>query len=116
MPSAKGLEIRIESGGDHRGVHVEGTLSIATAEELRAVLLEGMQPGAKTVLDTAGILATDLCGLQLLCSAHRTAVTHDAVFELRAMSEAVRDTAHAAAFDGKSVCRFRQGSNCLWKD
>lgn len=116
MTDTDGLDVLIDPAGDSRVVRIEGELSIGSVERVRAALIDGMEKGKTTVLDLAGIQAADLCGLQLLCSAHRTYAAHGAVFEVRSMCATLRDTAHAAGYDAdEAVCAFRRTGNCLWK-
>jgi anti-anti-sigma factor len=110
------MEIRIEETGANRIIHISGQLLLNTAADLQAVLLDNLHPSAKTVVNGSGIEAVDLCGLQLLCSAHRTYVMHDAGFEVEAASEELKKIARAAGYAAsKSVCPYRQKGNCLWK-
>jgi|SRR5579871_6271079 len=114
--SGEGIEIQIEDGPAERVLRVTGTLSLLTAERLLSILLAGLRTGAKTVLEAAALDQVDLCGLQLLCSAHRTYSLHDACFELRPMPEAVQIAARAAGYRADtSVCPCRRDGNCLWK-
>lgn len=110
------MRVTMEAAEGSRVIHVEGELSLMTAGRLQAVLLEELQPGAKTVLDAAGITSVDIAGLQLICSAHRSYLSQEAEFGLAGMAEMFRDTARAAGFDAcRRVCSLRRPSHCLWR-
>ena len=111
------IQIQTEDADDYRLIRVEGDLSLATAGDLRTTLLNCFRPGARAVLDGNGIRSIDLCGLQLLCSAHRTYLLNGAAFELKAISQTVQEAAQAAGYaPSNSVCPYRRDGNCLWKN
>lgn len=112
------LEIQIHAEADaaERNVHIEGELSLLTAGRLRTILLDSLQPGARTVLHADGVSAVDLSGLQLLCSAHRTYLASGAFLALDGTPATMRDAAAHAGFDARhSVCPYRCGPDCLWR-
>ena len=110
------IKVGVADAGGRRTVLVEGEIRLAGAGSLRQVLVEELCAGQQTVLDLAGVTGVDLSGLQLLCSAHRTYVRHDAVLELQGVTEELTRTARRAGFDARtSVCPFRRGM-CLWRD
>jgi len=107
------LRIRTEPDGQSRIVHLEGELSLLNAGALRTALMEGLQPGARTVLDAAGITSIDLSGLQLICSAHKTYATRGAVLEFGEVSGALRESARSAGYGTvESACDGER--RCLW--
>ena len=110
------IQIQTEEATGSRTVRVKGELTLATAGRVQRVLLEGVGPGTKTVLDGGGITAVDLCGLQLVCSAHRTYLLNEACFEFRPIPGHVEQTARTAGYDASvSVCPYRRDGNCIWK-
>ena len=116
MDLANDIEIRIEDAAAEQIVHVKGAISLLTAGKLQTVFLDALRPGARTVLDGRDIEAVDLSGLQLLCAAHRTYLSHLACFEIRGRSETLKAAADAAGYSAcDSVCRHRGEHNCLWK-
>src|SRR5579884_3023804 len=110
------LEIRQVQEQEARVLYASGELSITTAEQLRAALLENLQADTVTILNLAAIQRIDLPGLQLLCSAHRTSLQRGLLLEVRAISENVLIAARSAGYQAsQSVCPFRRGENCLWR-
>ncbi len=109
------LQVDVRETQHFRIIHVKGELSIGSTEPLRDAFLAALQPGARTVLDAGGVTTVDLCGLQLLCSAHRTYVVNGALLEILNKSESLDRTACAAGYDAsRSVCPYRRESDCLW--
>jgi anti-anti-sigma factor len=110
------IQVRIEKVDGRKVVYVEGELALPAAGGLRLVLMEAMKAGQATVLDASGVTALDLCGLQLLCSAHRTYRRNGASLELRAEPPEVREIAQAAGFQGGgSACACPGDGRCLWR-
>lgn len=116
METNECMHIESEEQEGARVVHVAGGLTLETAGRLQAVLVDALRPGAMVRLEAGEISRVDLCGLQLICSAHRTFRIKGACFELGETSEALRDAASAAGYQAiRSVCPFRKDLPCLWK-
>lgn len=90
-------------------------LTVRTANSLRATLLAQLTEGASLVLDAAEIRAIDLCGLQLLCSAHHTARARNAILEIANLPESVRATARDTGFDPQSCDAPCREGTCIWR-
>lgn len=110
------LLIHIETADGVSLLQAEGELSVRTAAHLRDVLLGNLREGEKLVLNAAGLDSVDLCGLQLICSAHNTYRACNAVLEMTDLPASVRETARAAGFD-PSVCScpHPRSPNCIWR-
>jgi anti-anti-sigma regulatory factor len=122
MDSEDELAVHIEDTGRGRVLRVQGPVDLVNAAVLRQALAETVASGASdavpspTVVDLAGVTAVDLCGLQLLCSAHRTFVAQCAPIYLRDAPEWFRQAAVAAGFRMDTlVCSHRRGEECLWR-
>jgi hypothetical protein len=131
MNSSCELAVRVDDDGNRRVLYVDGQLDLANAGVLRAALMDSLHlpgeggcggtacsgSGPATIIDLAGVQAVDLCGLQLLCSAHRTHALRGKKLSLRQVSEQFRKTATAAGFNRSTLkCPHRRGDECLWKD
>lgn len=58
-------------------LHLQGDLTIETVTDLREALLDAFgQPEHQVQLDASELATADFFGLQLLCSAHRTAIAN----------------------------------------
>ena len=116
MQDIADIRISADSGADGTVIQVDGGLSLTTAGALREALLEGLRPGARTVLQAAGVTSVDISGLQLLCSAHGTYISHGASFQVDRPSEVLWEGVRGAGYgDQKSVCPYRRDGSCLWK-
>ena len=65
--------MRIAKGESAGVLKISGTLSIETAEELRAALLDIVGGAPNTTLDLSAVDACDTAALQVFCSARKTA-------------------------------------------
>jgi len=116
------LTVHIEDTDGERVLRVDGPIDLATAAVLRQALADALQAcaageaGRSAVIDLAGVTAVDLCGVQLVCSAHRTFIARCASLQLRRMPEWFQQAAQAAGFaTNTSICPRRQGDECLWR-
>jgi len=99
-----------------------GELTIRQAEELRAVLTRALA-GAETVsMDFVGVTAADLSFLELLCSAHRSAMRLNKRLTFgSALPECIGQTVAKAGFARRTCCFSRHSDcnpacekGCLW--
>jgi anti-anti-sigma regulatory factor len=121
MDSSGELAVRIEADGNRRILFVEGRLDLPNAGVLRQALLDGLEGDSAgnscTAIDLHGAETVDLCGLQLLCSAHRTYVQGGGTLTLQGMPERFHETATHAGFVMNTLrCRHRRGIDCIWRD
>ncbi len=60
---------------DRKGIiKFNGALTVNCAEEIRMLLIKALIDADQVLMDFGDVTEADLAGLQLLCSAHRTAV------------------------------------------
>lgn len=71
------LEQRETAGRPGKVLAFAGELTLPHAATIREALLAAVACGEDVTVECAGVTAADLCGLQLLCSAHRTAASRD---------------------------------------
>lgn len=79
-------------------IRVDGACSLASAGELKVLLVEWMASGKKLRLDLAGVEEIDLAALQLLWAAGREAERAGAEIAVR-MTEEVASVAREAGFE-----------------
>ena len=109
------LTVRVEEREGGRILYLEGALCLPNAGRLSDLLKEQIAPERQLSLDLARVTSVDLCGLQLICSAHRTFRRAGARLELQAASDALRQMASCAGYEvHQSVCPFRDDT-CLWR-
>lgn len=96
-------------------VNLEGEWIIQRAKEWKDFLLAQLSPGNVVEFDIRGVRAIDITGLQLLCSAHRTA--RQGGGDIRIISEIPVDVAcnlEAAGFVRVKGCKSNCDHPCLW--
>lgn len=112
------LTIRTENAApDTVIVHLQGKLTIETVAELREALLEIVGGVARQVYLDGNMLTTiDFFGIQLLCSAHRTAVSRNkelAWFNNRPL--AIDESIRSNGFSRHCGCPLcPPGGQCMW--
>lgn len=96
-------------------ITVSGDLSIQRASELKNILQTALKQGGHVVLEFAECSGTDLSFVQLLCSAHRTAVGLGKSLELgaTASSQFLRMVEDAGYLRDK-CCALSSDKTCLW--
>jgi anti-anti-sigma regulatory factor len=92
-----------------------GELTIGHAQELKTSLKEAVDGYNSVVVQLGDITDIDLSCLQLLCSAHKSAIKQKKTF---AFGEHVPDTFSQvfadAGFIRDTGCRSDPGETCLW--
>jgi anti-anti-sigma regulatory factor len=96
-------------------VTVTGELTSEHVAELRALLIKAIINTDRVKVRCEGVTRADLSCLQLLCSAHRSAVRMNKEFLLvDGLEGALKDAAHAAGYVRTVGCRLDRGKSCLW--
>ncbi|MBU2547731.1 MAG: STAS domain-containing protein [Proteobacteria bacterium] len=92
-----------------------GELNIERAAELRAALADALSKADRVVVDLESVTEITLPGLQLFCSAHRTALAGDKCFSLtRPHPEFLVRAIEAAGFSRHTGCHLDRDHSCLW--
>lgn len=104
-------------GPDEAGtLLLKGDLTIRNVSELRDALLESLSTvqGLRIRLD--GVEETDLSCLQLLCSAHRTAVASGKSMAIEGRwAKPFRRAVEAAGYARGGMCRSANAAFCFWR-
>ena len=96
-------------------VTLRGNLTIRRAVELKAQLAEALGKAQTVLIEFADYREADLSFIQLLCSAHRTALRNGGDLRLGGGGRrAVLDMAHRAGFFREKACSFSEDRGCLW--
>lgn len=96
-------------------ITVAGRLAIDTAPELQALLLDRIGPVAGIQMDLSAVDAIDLAGLQLICSACRTALDSHKRFNFSGnMTPDIKTTIEHVGLQGQTTCKHNDGLPCIW--
>ena len=94
---------------------LEGELNLCRIRQLHEELRSSMENVRKLDVDISGVVEADLSFLQLLCSAHRTAVKTGKTLNLmNDIPEAVRQAMEANGYSRQNSCSLDIGKTCLW--
>jgi anti-anti-sigma regulatory factor len=96
-------------------VVVSGEMTIQNAGEIRMVLLDAFADGVELHMEMDKVTEVDLAGLQLLCAAHRTALTVKKHFSISGLdNEAIRSVILDAGFPRHTGCAEDINKTCVW--
>lgn len=95
---------------------LNGEATVETAEQLHQALLTGLNEQGAVQVDCSGTEAIDVYALQLLCSAHRTAVERKKSFGfLGPVSSTVRQTMEITGLLRELGCgNCSEDVACMW--
>lgn len=95
-------------------VTLRDALTIVQVAEVREALARAIAARSHTVIDVSDLEDVDVAGLQLLCSAHRSAVGAGVLFDLTGVNTAFREAVKAAGFRHLEGCSDETRNRCLW--
>ncbi len=105
----------ISEAGDQGTITVKGEITIVNAGEFRNALLNIQDRWSSLTVDLEGLEEIDVTGLQLLCSAHRSAVKLDKQLTLVGQTvETLNKSALKSGFVRERNCAAGGGQECLW--
>ncbi len=107
-----------EPEGRERGevLTIEGPMTVQRAVELKAVLVDALARSDRLLIDLSRVTEVDLCGLQLLCSAQRTAPQSGKRLAIAGtVPNAFRGAAAEAGVCVRSGCGTDDPKKCPWK-
>ena len=106
------MEFKLEEGGTGTLI-LDGDMTVQRAGELKTALVEALDKAACLVIDLGNITDADLSCLQLLCSAHRTALKSNKSVSLAENApQLFWDIVKKAGYSCKDPCC--DDKNCLW--
>ncbi|CAG0985698.1 hypothetical protein GEOBC_02079 [Geobacteraceae bacterium] len=113
-----GLTIEKEQSTEQGGtfvLRVGGDLTIPFAGEFRGALLDAFDAAGRVVVNLEGVSAVDITGLQLLCSAHRSACAREKGFGVEGLTNSVlAEAVGLAGFRRHVGCAADVGKSCIW--
>lgn len=105
----------LSSDGTLLEIVLEGRLAIDTTPELLALLRAQLSAVNKTKLNVAALTDVDLSGMQLICSACRTALENRQSFNFSGnLAPCVQEAITAVGLQRHTICKHNVDKPCLW--
>jgi ABC-type transporter Mla MlaB component len=109
------MDFHMERSGNSNILTIRGELTIAYAAEFRALLIQSLENTDTVQLRLEGVKEVDLSCLQLLCSAHRSALISNKNLTLNSRgSDAFRQAVENAGYSRHLGCDLDSSESCLW--
>ncbi len=103
------------SDGSTLSISVAGKLAIDTAPALHSLLLEQSGPVANIQMDVSAVDEIDLAGVQLICSACRTALDAQKRFNFAGcMAPDVKKAIDTVGLQRQTTCKHNADLPCIW--
>ncbi len=91
-------------------IRIEGEMTIYEAAELRAIFLQGFDETNGLILDLNAVTECDTAGIQLMCSAHKTAKAHQKCFLVEGLSESVVNALSTSGISMERILSAGEGA------
>ncbi len=105
----------IEMNGNRGIITLDGDLTLADAKTFRTHLIKALIDSDEVTVRFGDVAAVDLSCIQLLCSAHRSAVRLNKRLALQpGWPERFQQVAQDAGFSRSAGCRLDMQNSCLW--
>ena len=109
------INFAVEHMDKKKIVTIKGSLTIEHAKELKDILLEMKGHSDNIVVNLANVEALDATCLQVLCSAHKTYLQENKVFEISTKcSELFNKTVRNSGYAQHKGCKLDKNERCLW--
>jgi anti-anti-sigma regulatory factor len=96
-------------------ITLEGDLTLPHAEALKDIFTKALQESDDVSIAIVTVNNVDLSSLQLLCSAHRSAMLlKKRVSFIGSPPQAFNDAVEAAGLARAAGCKLDSGHSCLW--
>ena len=108
----------IEAKGQGTGdvLRIAGVMTVQRAAELKAIIVDALAKADRVAIDLSRVTEVDLCGLQLLCSAQRTASrTRKRLALAGPTPDVFRRAAAEAGVCVRTGCGAEDPARCPWK-
>jgi anti-anti-sigma regulatory factor len=111
------IDFKEETNGKVGVLRLAGEVTVQQAEELKENLMQALGKVENIYVDISSVSVADLSFLQLVCAAHRTAVTMQKGFHLsEPIPQHFRHLAEAAGFKRHTSCRLDATKTCIWAE
>jgi len=106
----------MEPSEKHQVIALEGEIVIQRIGDIKLQIVSALEAGDDLELDLGKVTEMDATGLQLLCSAHRSAQKAGKKFGVAAPVPPVLVSAwKAAGLEREHGCALDRTATCLWK-
>ena len=96
---------------------ISGPLTVDRIDELRLLLQQAFARGKPVRLSLAAVTEIDIAGLQLICSAHRTAVMNGTdLVVIDSKGDVLAEAASEAWMLARAGCSEDRCGICIWED
>lgn len=102
--------------GDAGTLVLSESLTIEDAAGLKEAVGDALTASTRLTVDLSSVDAIDLCCLQVLCSAHRTAVSRDKTLTILNPCDGFRETIRETGYLRHVGCMDTGDHRCLWVD
>lgn len=109
------MEYQIETSGETEILKLSGELTIQFAAKLHQVLLKVINHAKAIYIKLENVIDVDISCMQLLCSAHKTALESNKSLTLDSKSaEIFNQRLKEAGFGRTRGCSIKTETSCLW--
>ena len=109
------LRTMVEQSGETGSLVIEGQMTVEHAEELKMIFLKALENKGSLDITLERVDKVDLFGLQVLCSAHRSAMKAGKELNLTGeQPEALRDAIVMTGYGRNAACSA--GKTCPWNE
>ncbi len=110
------INIDTQQGEDRETVNIGGSLTVEHAREMKDAIQSALeQRGKNIVLSLGTVTRADLTFFQLVCSAHKTAITADKTFSVEQYQQDVLMRAHRSmGFTRRVGCALDKTKSCVF--
>jgi ABC-type transporter Mla MlaB component len=110
------MQIEREQSGNTSWLRLKGRCTVEHAADLKAALVDALHSQEHLLVVLDEVNEIDLSFLQLLCSAHRTAITRNKCFALDGdLPEVFKRAVEGAGYCRVVSCLYGPDTGCLWK-
>ena len=109
------MKALLKKSGNTGAITLEGELTLPYAEELRGVLIKALEDNNEVSIGMENVQDVDLSCLQLLCSAHRSAMrSQKKVMLSKDLPMMFTAAVEGAGFSRLKGCKYDKSSSCIW--
>lgn len=110
------IDIKVEKSGDVADIKVSGELNILDAEELKKVFIDALSTCGSVLVHANNVEDIDLPSIQLLCSAHKTALNLNKTLAFSdSVPDVIRQIFISAGYSRHIGCSLDKNNTCLWR-